>query len=1337
MGAFAASNALAVGNVVISQVWGGGNNSAGTPNADYVELFNRSGAAVNIGGWSINVAAPTGTAWAKLDLPAVSIPAGGYYLIQVTTPGATGTALPTPDASFSPQSTVLTSTTGKVALRSVTTAIGAVNCPPNDATLIDLVTYGASGTCFEGAGRAPAGSTTGAGLTPTRSASGCVDTDNNNTDFSALAPAPRNSASPLANCGSIGACCNDSTGVCTIVAGVGVCTGTYQGDGTLCSPNPCAPTGACCSGTTGTTCTILTASGCAGLSGFYQGNGSVCSPTPCVTASCCLPNGTCCNLLAALCTSQGGTVGVGSCTTAGNCIAAPANDLCTSPQILTAGSAFIGNNFNATSTNDGLADNCQSSGSKGVWFTFTPAISSVYDITTCGSLFDGVLSVYTIGNCSDTTTWVTLGCDDDGCPTGTASFCGTTSSANAPLIAGLSLNGGTTYHIRLRLFGTSATGGGNYTITINDAGNLAVGACCNNTSAQCEIRTSAGCTGGTPAGTYQGDGSVCSPSPCVASGACCLSGGICTLRPATGCTGTSIYQGDGSTCAPNPCVTGACCNNTSGICTTTTSGGCSATTSTYQGDNTTCTPSPCPTSGSCCNGCTFACTTTIQSACTGTWTSGGLCTPNPCITGAPPANDEPCNAIALSAGVSVTGQVGTATLTNDGLDSACQANQGKAVWYTFSPPASGNYSLSTCGATFDTVLTVLTGDCNTPGSLTEIACDDDTCAGGEPVVCGTSTGSSLAAVINFVSLNSGTTYFVRVSALSPTSVGGTFPLIVSAVSAGACCNNTTGACSVVLATGCSATSSTYQGDNTTCTPSPCPASGSCCNTCTFACTTTVQSVCTGTWTSGGVCTPNPCIVASAPANDEPCNAAALTLGSPIVSTLFSATDLNDGPDPTCEAGVSKGVWYSFTPATSGSYEFSTCGSTFDTELTVFTWAPGDCGIPASWTEVGCDTDTCIGGTTGEPVVCGTGTSSALAAIVPAVNLTAGTTYFVRVQLEGTTATGAGTFRLITNSVISGSCCAPAGTCTVATQSTCAAANVFLVGGTCAGDCPATGACCDLCGGCVVGFASTCSGAFQGPGTVCTPNPCSAASAPANDNCSAATVLTTFPFNDAACNATATNDGPGASCDTLLPVGMDNSTWYQFTPSVNGNLDINFDAGTDYALQIATVHATTGACPTNSTTEVVCSENDPWVISVPVTAGMTYFICLGDAGTSDDGGSYTLSVNFVPSTPPGVCCRGATCNSNINQTSCTTSGTQWGAAFPIGSGSCNASGVSTTPCCFADYDKTAGIQVADIFAYLNDWFASSTFADFGGNGTGTTPDVNDIFSFLNAWFAGGC
>jgi hypothetical protein len=55
----------------------------------------------------------------------------------------------------------------------------------------------------------------------------------------------------------------------------------------------------------------------------------------------------------------------------------------------------------------------------------------------------------------------------------------------------------------------------------------------------------------------------------------------------------------------------------------------------------------------------------------------------------------------------------------------------------------------------------------------------------------------------------------------------------------------------------------------------------------------------------------------------------------------------------------------------------------------------------------------------------------------------------------------------------------------------------------------------------------------------------------------------------------------------------------------------------------------------------------------------------------------------------------------------------------------------TAYCPADFDRSHGLSVQDIFDFLNAWFAGSVEADFNGNGLA----VEDIFDFLNAWFAG--
>jgi len=60
------------------------------------------------------------------------------------------------------------------------------------------------------------------------------------------------------------------------------CTGTYQGNGSLCTPNPCPPpTGACCLPTPTATCSEVTEASCSAQSGTFQGALSVCAETDC------------------------------------------------------------------------------------------------------------------------------------------------------------------------------------------------------------------------------------------------------------------------------------------------------------------------------------------------------------------------------------------------------------------------------------------------------------------------------------------------------------------------------------------------------------------------------------------------------------------------------------------------------------------------------------------------------------------------------------------------------------------------------------------------------------------------------------------------------------------------------------------------------------------------------------------------------------------------------------------------------------------------------------------------------------------------------------------------
>jgi len=81
------------------------------------------------------------------------------------------------------------------------------------------------------------------------------------------------------------------------------------------------------------------------------------------------------------------------------------------------------------------------------------------------------------------------------------------------------------------------------------------------------------------------------------------------------------------------------------------------------------------------------------------------------------------------------------------------------------------------------------------------------------------------------------------------------------------------------------------------------------------------------------------VTAYYPANDNCSGAIHLTAGVPYSMNTTAATGTGD-PTPACGSGVTKGVWFSFTPLLDAPATISTCGSSFDTVLQVYS---GTCG----------------------------------------------------------------------------------------------------------------------------------------------------------------------------------------------------------------------------------------------------------------------------------------------------------------------------------------------------------------------------------------------------------
>jgi spore coat protein A len=121
-----------------------------------------------------------------------------------------------------------------------------------------------------------------------------------------------------------------------------------------------------------------------------------------------------------------------------------------------------------------------------------------------------------------------------------------------------------------------------------------VGACCLG-SGSCIFATSPDCIA--QGGTYRGDGTLCSPTPCPnAFGACCLPNFTCTATTQAQCLSQNgVFRGHGTTCTANLCAppNGACCF-AGGTCAQLDNFNCSLQGGTYRGDGSSCATYNCP-----------------------------------------------------------------------------------------------------------------------------------------------------------------------------------------------------------------------------------------------------------------------------------------------------------------------------------------------------------------------------------------------------------------------------------------------------------------------------------------------------------------------------------------------------------------------------------------------------------------------------------------------------------------------------------------------------------------------------------------------------------------------
>lgn len=185
-------------SVVIAEVYPSGELPDG-PNADYVVLHNRGSVAVEIDGWSLQLARPGDAGWQVVRL-AGAIEPGGWYLVQLTPSSPSGEPLPSADVvaetgGLAPEGGTVALLVGTEPLR--------VSCPLGEdgrrwGVVIDLVGYGLPG-CAEGLEAEFAAD--GGTRARARRADGCADVDDNRSDFEWTVPTPRNAAARPSVCG--------------------------------------------------------------------------------------------------------------------------------------------------------------------------------------------------------------------------------------------------------------------------------------------------------------------------------------------------------------------------------------------------------------------------------------------------------------------------------------------------------------------------------------------------------------------------------------------------------------------------------------------------------------------------------------------------------------------------------------------------------------------------------------------------------------------------------------------------------------------------------------------------------------------------------------------------------------------------------------------------------------------------------------------------------------------------------------------------------------------------------------------------------------------------------
>jgi Trypsin-like peptidase domain len=622
------------------------------------------------------------------------------------------------------------------------------------------------------------------------------------------------------------------------------------------------------------------------------------------------------------------------------------NDTCSSPYYLSDTLNYT-TEYTACGTDDtGLP--CSGTIYKGVWFYYTPTVTGTSVVDTCTSDFDTKIEVFS-GSCGALTS---LGCNDDAC--------GLQSRFSFACTAG------TTYRI------CAGGYGGHY-------GNLSIRA-----YSVCDGGAPFNDTCGTPFGlldsqVYSWQNTLCANDdtnlPCISAST--IYRGLWYTFTATA-TGTATVDTCGSDFDTKIVVFTNACGSLGSV-------GCNDDSCGLQSKVS------------------FPCIAgTNYLICAGGY--GGhagnlqIRAYSACGGGAP-VNDTCAGASYLpDSQFYSTFNTGCAM---DDTNLPCTGTMYRGIWFTYTPLVSGNATVDTCGSDFDTKIAIYTGTC---GALVAVGCNDDTSAcGGVPTLQSSYTFPCTV----------GTTYYICAGGYGGHS--GNLQLRAYSVCTGTPANDQCAGAITLLEshyssqnTGCATDDGTlpylgvnYHGVWFTCgfsnsgwavvdtcpsdfdtkievfngvcgaltslgcnDDSPCGSPWSLQSSVGFSCTAgTTYYICAGGY---GGAFGNLQIRArtTAPPNDTCGGAFALSDNVYYGENTGTATD--DATGSCVSYGtIFKGVWFSYTPAHTGTLTVDTCPSGFDTKIQVFS---GNCG---GLTSLGCNDDACgFQSQIAVPVACG-------------------------------------------------------------------------------------------------------------------------------------------------------------------------------------------------------------------------------------------------------------------------------------------------------------------------------------------------------------------------------